>query len=332
MITLATGAVRGYEALSRFGRLPGASPQDWFAAAHRAGLGAPLESRAIAAALRLGASRPAGTLLSLNVSPNVVGTAEFQAVLPDDLTGLQFEVTEDQLADDGGAVLAALETLRERGGTIAVDDVGAGYAGFRRLMAITPDVVKLDRELVSGAATGHRQRALIEAIVHFAHRTGGQVCAEGLETDEDVAVVASLGVAVGQGFVLGRPAADFSPPPDYAPPSGPGRAVRPVDLLPILETLPGCRTLAAIRTAVAAATGGLGCSTIQLTTDPAAYAAGTDGVGQTGEYRRVFPLTGAGRPVGALLCTGDQPWTAVTVRAARVLAAATGPAVAAVTP
>jgi EAL domain-containing protein (putative c-di-GMP-specific phosphodiesterase class I) len=360
VVALATGAVSGYEALARFARLPGASPQDWFAAAHRAGLGARLEARAVAAALVLGERRPKGTTLSLNVSPNVAGTPEFQAVLPRDLTGLQFEVTEDQLAGDAAEVLAALDGLRRRGGRIAVDDVGAGYAGFRRLMAIAPEVVKLDRALVSGAAAGPRKRALIEAIVHFADRTGAQVCAEGLETEEDLAMVADLGVTYGQGWILGRPAADFTAPPsathplgsatrnvdllhDATQPRGPathndgsvdgatrphGPAAHNVDLVDVLEALAAAESLASVRRTLAGAAPAMGCAEVRLVLhepDP-------DEPDPEAPGARAFPLSGAGRPVGTLVCVGGRGWPPAAVRAARTVAAVTGPTIAALPP
>src|SRR5215216_3070081 len=147
ILDLTLGEVTGYEALARFPQQPVGVPQDWFVAAHRGGLGAALEARAIARALELGADRPAGTVLSVNVSPSVLETAAFQAVLPGDLTGLQIEITEHELADDSTVLVESLEKLRRRGAQIAVDDVGEGYAGLKRMIGIRPDVLKVDRAI-----------------------------------------------------------------------------------------------------------------------------------------------------------------------------------------
>ena len=130
-------------------------------------------------------------------------------MLPRDLTGLQFEITEHELADDASALIASLDRLRERGAQIAVDDVGEGYAGLKRVMGIRPDVLKIDRAIVAGVSTDPAKVALLEAIVHYAARTGGRVCAEGIETVEDLKVVADLDVALAQGWVVGRPAGEF---------------------------------------------------------------------------------------------------------------------------
>ncbi|MDQ1644136.1 MAG: hypothetical protein QOJ50_320 [Cryptosporangiaceae bacterium] len=209
ILDLASGQVGSYEALSRFG--DGGDPEEWFAAAHRYGLGAALESAAIAAALRAGDERPPGTVLSVNVSPSVLDSPALRAVLPDDLDGIQIEITEHELAEDASALLAALDRFRARGARIAVDDVGQGYAGLKRVMGIRPDVLKLDREIVAGVSREPAKVAMVEAVVHFAARTGAAVCAEGLETVEDLVTAADLDVAQAQGFIVGRPAAGFEP-------------------------------------------------------------------------------------------------------------------------
>ena len=109
----------------------------------------------------------------------------------------------------GEALQDVLTSLRARGARLAVDDAGAGYAGFTQLLRLHPDIVKLDRSMVDGvAADGHRA-ALIEAFARFARRIGAIVCAEGLETLEDLLAVADLDVACGQGFYLARPAAGW---------------------------------------------------------------------------------------------------------------------------
>ncbi|MFB9320776.1 EAL domain-containing protein [Cryptosporangium minutisporangium] len=285
ILDLVSGALSGYEALARFRRFPAATPDDWFAAAHRAGIGAQLEAYTVGKALELGARRPAGTVLSVNVSPSVIDSPELQAVLPDDLTGLQFEVTEHELAHDGVELLAALDRLRRRGARIAVDDVGAGFAGFKRLVTVAPDVLKLDRTVVAGVSREPRKVALVEAIVHFGARTGARVCAEGLETVEDLAAVTDLAVGLGQGWLIGRPTAEFAAVDPVArqawtagqPGAGRAPGLRPrqlPDLAEVLESLAEVRTLDAAAAVLAGAATLLGCQAIGLAVlEPAASAA-----------------------------------------------------------
>src|SRR3954449_124578 len=150
VVDLRTGLVAGYEALSRFAgsRRP---PNAWFAQAHRCGLGIELEM--VAARAQLDApGRPPGSRLSINLSPSAMLSAEAEQLLAGDLSHLILEVTEDELMADGGALEERLAELRRRGARLAVDDIGAGYAGLKQVMRLQPDVLKLDRSLVTGVA------------------------------------------------------------------------------------------------------------------------------------------------------------------------------------
>ena len=115
------------------------------------------------------------------------------------------ELTEDELITEGSALDDRLDELRLRGAQLAVDDLGAGYAGLRQVMRLQPDVLKLDRTLVSGVSTDAAKAPMIDALVRYARRIGAVVCAEGIETMEDLEALADLDVTLGQGFALGRP-------------------------------------------------------------------------------------------------------------------------------
>jgi diguanylate cyclase (GGDEF)-like protein len=208
LVSLSTGRILGFEALSRFPDPPGRGPDAWFAQAARCGLGARLEAAALRAALAK-PGRPAGTFLSINVSPSTISSAEVHAVLPADMTGLVVEITEHELADDLDGLERELTSLRERGAKIAVDDAGAGYSGLQQVMRIQPDVIKLDRSLVMNLHEDPAKEALIDSFVRFARRTGASVCAEGIETIDELKLLADLDVTYGQGYVLARPAPEW---------------------------------------------------------------------------------------------------------------------------
>jgi len=208
LVSLSTGRVLGYEALSRFPEPPGRAPDSWFSQATRVGLGPRLEAAALRAALAR-EGRPAGTFLSINVSPSALSAPEVQAALPHDMTGLVVEITEQELADDLDALVLQLEDLRARGARIALDDAGAGYSGLQQVMRVQPDVIKLDRSLVQSVDQDPAKEALIDSFVRFARRTGASVLAEGIETMEELRLLADLDVSYGQGFALARPAEDW---------------------------------------------------------------------------------------------------------------------------
>jgi EAL domain-containing protein (putative c-di-GMP-specific phosphodiesterase class I) len=209
ILALSTGAVSGWEALARFPHLDGSPPDHVFAAATEIGLGPDLEALAVAKALEAAAGRPAGTTVSVNASPSALGSRALLDVLPRDLAGIQVEITEHEHVTDVGTLLVDIARLRSRGARIAIDDVGEGYAGLQRLMDIRPDLLKLDRSLVTGIDVEPARAALVEAIVRFAARTGAWVCAEGVETLAELAAVADLDVAQAQGWAIGRPAPEL---------------------------------------------------------------------------------------------------------------------------
>ena len=132
-------------------------------------------------------------------------------MLPESLEGLVIELTENELLGDDPAIAAALADVRARGGRVAVDDAGAGYAGLKHVMRLAPDLIKLDRALVAGVETDPVRAALIESFVRYAREIDATVCAEGIETLEDLERLADLDVTYGQGYVIARPAPPWAP-------------------------------------------------------------------------------------------------------------------------
>jgi diguanylate cyclase (GGDEF)-like protein len=205
VVALASGHLVGYEALARFARSPRRSPEAWFAQAHGCGLGPDLEAAAIRAALEP-VGRPLGTHLALNISPSALTSGPVVRALPLELTGIVIEITEHEFVTEDDDLAAALAELRDRGARIALDDAGAGYAGLTQVMRLRPDIVKLDRNLTKEIHADPARMALVESFVRFARRTGAIVCAEGIESLDDLVVLGDLDVQWGQGYPLPRPA------------------------------------------------------------------------------------------------------------------------------
>lgn len=205
IVSLANGEIVAYEALARFEEGSRRLPSWWFAQAHRFGLGAKLEAEAIRAALA-SPDRPPGLTLSVNVSPSALGSPEVRAVLPQRLDNVIFEITEQEQIIHPDELREALDPLRERGARVAVDDAGAGYAGLQQIMRMQADFIKLDRGLISECHLDRAKAALIGALADFAASTGAEVCAEGIESLDELRVLIRLGVSAGQGFALARPA------------------------------------------------------------------------------------------------------------------------------
>ena len=127
-----------------------------------------------------------------------------RAALPDDLAGIVIELTEHELFSTDDELDRELARLRARGARIALDDAGNGYAGLQQIIRIAPDILKLDRSLVDGVHADPDRFALLEALISFSATTGAAVCAEGVETLDDLAVLAGLDVTYAQGWALAR--------------------------------------------------------------------------------------------------------------------------------
>jgi EAL domain-containing protein (putative c-di-GMP-specific phosphodiesterase class I) len=215
IVMLATGRVIAHEALARFPQLPGVAIPEVFHAAHAAGFGAELETLAVQRALEQ-PGRPRWTVMTVNLSVSTLRSPVLWAGLPDRLDGVVVEITEDELWAYGDELEQALAHLHDAGARIALDDAGAGYSGLQQLMRVRPDIVKLDRSLVCGVAADPARAALVASFASFATQTGGAVCAEGIESPEDLRAIAELDVAYAQGYLLGRPARTFAPPASVA--------------------------------------------------------------------------------------------------------------------
>lgn len=206
VLELGTGAVVGVEALARFTEEPMRGPDVWFAEAARAGRGVSLEVLAVTNALAMLEQVPEPLFLALNVSPGTLLSPEFASVCGSELCPrLVFELTEHVPVEDYEVLNAVVADFRAAGVRLAVDDTGAGYAGFRHLLALKPDIVKLDLSLTCGIDTDPVRRALASALVQFTGDTGTALVAEGVETAAELETLRDLGVGWGQGYHLARP-------------------------------------------------------------------------------------------------------------------------------
>ena len=96
--------------------------------------------------------------------------------------------------------------IRTAGTKLFVDDAGAGYAGLTHILALEPDVVKLDISLVRSIDRDPARQALVSGMKFFAKHTGTTLLAEGVETRAEAATLRELGVDLGQGYLFGEPA------------------------------------------------------------------------------------------------------------------------------
>jgi EAL domain-containing protein (putative c-di-GMP-specific phosphodiesterase class I) len=198
--------IAGYEALSRFVAEPNRGPDKWFEEAATVGLRVELELAAIESALEALPRIPGSAYLSLNASPVTILSGRLADLLgPHPLDRLMLEVTEHEVVDDYDSLFEALVEMRRQGLRLAIDDAGAGYASFRHILRLAPDVIKLDRSLTHGMDRRPDNRALAAALVGFTNQTGSRLLAEGVETQAELDALRDVGVGKAQGYLLGRP-------------------------------------------------------------------------------------------------------------------------------
>lgn len=217
---LASGQVYGYEALVRAYRedeVIGAGALLQAAAAHG-------QSRAFDAYARRAAIQQvypqldSPQVLFINFAPGVVydpaiclqTTFETCREIGADFSRLLFEVTESEAFPDLRLLRAILERYRAEGAQVALDDLRAGHTSLTYLSELRPDLVKLDRDLVRGLHAADPRVPLVSALIRYAHDLGIRVVAEGIETAEELQLVADLGSDYAQGYFLGRPTAQPS--------------------------------------------------------------------------------------------------------------------------
>ena len=195
----------GLEALSRFPGGAQRSPYLWFSDAQEVGLGVELEILAIKKALHA-LSVVDEPYLAVNASPAAIMSGRLDELLRDiPCHRLVLEITEHALVADYTALNQALAPLRRQSVRIAIDDAGSGYSTMSHIVALRPDLIKLDAQLTLNLEHDDIKRALVKAMVTFANDIRCDLIAEGIEMEGQKSMLTKLGVLKGQGYLLGRP-------------------------------------------------------------------------------------------------------------------------------
>lgn len=122
-----------------------------------------------------------------------------------DVNNIILEITERTAISDYKVFYDHLKQFRELGFKFAVDDVGGGYASLESIVHTKPEVVKIDRHIISNLTGDPFKRSIIKFIVSFCKENSILCVAEGIETKEDLLELIELGVDAGQGYYLSKP-------------------------------------------------------------------------------------------------------------------------------
>lgn len=129
------------------------------------------------------------------------------------LRRLIFELTETSVVEKLDETRAAIQSLRNIGARVALDDFGVGYSGLQHLRELPLDIVKIDRSFVHRMTREPREINVVAAMIGMGHALGLEVAAEGIETRETLDALVGLGCDVGQGNLFGaaRACAEVTP-------------------------------------------------------------------------------------------------------------------------
>ena len=118
---------------------------------------------------------------------------------------LEIEITEDAIVSDIDTAKATLNSLKNLGVRVALDDFGIGYSSLKSLLDLPFDVLKIDQSFVQSMTDSEDAFSIVKTIIALAKNLGLEVTAEGIETESQALALQALGCERGQGFYLGRP-------------------------------------------------------------------------------------------------------------------------------
>ena len=220
IVSFVTGQIVGFEALVRW-RHPSrglVSPSEFIPTAERTGLivalGEWVLSEAVACLSKWQLQFP--DYLPLNMSVNLSGIQLFAPnLLPlldsllrvHNLKGefLKLEITESVLMENAEEAAGVLELLKARQVKVCLDDFGTGYSNLSYLQLLPIDTLKIDRSFVCCLEEGGKNLTLLEAILNLASSLELEAIAEGVETQEQLIILRSLGCSSYQGYFFSRP-------------------------------------------------------------------------------------------------------------------------------
>ncbi|MFN2500534.1 MAG: putative bifunctional diguanylate cyclase/phosphodiesterase [Pyrinomonadaceae bacterium] len=220
IISLQTGEISGFEALARWrhperGLIP---PVDFIPLAEETGLIVPLGIRILKDACQqlrdwetqLRSERP--LTMSINLSAKqfaqtglveeIRKTIRDTEVCP---SRIHLEVTETIVMENAHTAIDILKQLKSIGVKLSIDDFGTGYSSLSYLHRFPFDIIKIDRSFVTRMNTDRDSRSIVETIITLANKLGKTIVAEGVETENDKALLREVACEFGQGYLFSRP-------------------------------------------------------------------------------------------------------------------------------
>ena len=172
-----------------------------------------LETLCLKTAIRYFTSRDSSSLLFVNICPESL--IQYSEII-DRILGflgqynlspanLVLEISERFPIENVAHLKQTLTRFKAAGFSIAIDDLGSGYSGLKLWSELNPDYIKIDRHFIDRIDQDIVKQAFVNSVVQLCSQLQCEVIAEGIETDAELATLRSMGVYLGQGYLLGKP-------------------------------------------------------------------------------------------------------------------------------
>ncbi|MBD3796266.1 MAG: EAL domain-containing protein [Campylobacterales bacterium] len=215
IIDMKTLKIYGYEALVR-GVHPDGSlmfPDQLFEKSARNDMNFILDRMSRESALKTAATKKINKKLFINFMPTSIydpeyclqSTVKWANQLEFNPSNIVFEVVETEQVADKEHLRGILEFYRKEGFSIALDDVGEGYSGLNNLIDIKPNIIKVDRNVIMDIDKDPLKQSVYKALYNIARENDIIVLAEGIETQEELEMIKTLGVDLAQGYYFAKP-------------------------------------------------------------------------------------------------------------------------------
>jgi diguanylate cyclase (GGDEF)-like protein len=210
ILRLADESPVAYEFLSRYSNGIFEVPDTFFRVCAERNILTLVDHFCLKQAVDVATALPPYLRFHINVFPSTllaIPTEHLLQSFPEDIPPSTFclEISEQQIIGDPSHLLAPVNGARAAGLLIAIDDVGYGSSCLESLIALEPDVIKIDKRCVIGIASDPRLRKQLARYIALTKVLGAELVAEGVETAQDLAVLRDFGIEYAQGYYWGQP-------------------------------------------------------------------------------------------------------------------------------
>lgn len=215
IVDMKNNQIYGYETLARGVKEDGTLmyPDELFSKSKRNDQNFKLDRLCRESALKTAATKKVHQKVFINFLPTAIydpeyclkSTEKWAKQLEFDPSRVVFEVVETELVKDKEHLKNILKYYREQGFKIALDDVGEGYSSLNMLIDLKPDIIKVDRKIISEIDQSELKQSVYKALYNLAKENDIIVLAEGVETVSELNMVKDIGVDLVQGYYFARP-------------------------------------------------------------------------------------------------------------------------------